>query len=395
MKGKCFFILLALIGILGEGVLIAEEPARGRTADGRAYRTDDQGTQIIDYIAELELGLEAKERRIQGLEKEVEDRNATIAQLQSATGRSGEGELIERNLIASRQSAPEPVPCQRDTESVNRALRCEASLTRQAKENEILRADLHIEQQVSSKELGQFKKTVDNLSQERGSLADQNKQLTEQVGRLESILSARDREIARHVKLVALRDQDIAKNDGRVAEYEQQIAVLKTELQTASQRVAALESDKKLAESSLAKAKADYEARLQRDSGDERASLRVVSNQKPVRSYVSRKVSPARNRALDSMRSSLTTEASKVVNVVVSRDRLYKNFQHKMKSSPIKFKPTASVSSRNRSIAAIKASILNAKTAYQLSIYKRELREIKDKMQDDIALIKRLAAAAS
>lgn len=62
-------VLTFFVFISGIPDLSAQD--RGRLPDGRAFRTDAEGTQLVDYIAELELSVEALNRRVQGLEGEV------------------------------------------------------------------------------------------------------------------------------------------------------------------------------------------------------------------------------------------------------------------------------------------------------------------------------------
>jgi len=52
---------------------ISAAPLRGRLPDGRAFRTDAQGVQLTDYIAELELSVEALNKKILELERKVDE----------------------------------------------------------------------------------------------------------------------------------------------------------------------------------------------------------------------------------------------------------------------------------------------------------------------------------
>jgi hypothetical protein len=58
-----------------------EDPLRGRLPDGRAFRTDGGGNQIVDYIAELELTVEQLNRRVHGLEDEVLEKRELLTRL--------------------------------------------------------------------------------------------------------------------------------------------------------------------------------------------------------------------------------------------------------------------------------------------------------------------------
>ena len=83
---QIILVFLLLISFLAE----AEESERGRLADGRAYRTDSAGTQLVDYIAELELTVEEKERTIVSLKNELKKLKSTKI----------ESPIIERDLVS-------------------------------------------------------------------------------------------------------------------------------------------------------------------------------------------------------------------------------------------------------------------------------------------------------
>jgi hypothetical protein len=75
----------------------SEDPAVGRLPDGRAFRTDKEGNQLVDYIAELELEVESLKRRVVGLEDENAEKQASIQRLSS--GRDLNPKVIEKDLI--------------------------------------------------------------------------------------------------------------------------------------------------------------------------------------------------------------------------------------------------------------------------------------------------------
>ena len=60
------------------------EETLGRLADGRAFRTDSGGIQLIDHTAELELAVETLKRRLQAAENEIQHKENLISQLQQA-----------------------------------------------------------------------------------------------------------------------------------------------------------------------------------------------------------------------------------------------------------------------------------------------------------------------
>lgn len=134
--------------------LAEDEPARGRLPDGRAFRTTDDGTQLVDYIAELEVNVESLNRQVQGLEDQIRDQQQVIDRLQS--GKSANAHLTERNLnqggvaaarvntqcepkvierVVERASPCLPVECPPSGQSVDCSGAIEAALKKQRQED--------------------------------------------------------------------------------------------------------------------------------------------------------------------------------------------------------------------------------------------------------------------
>lgn len=65
------FLLLLILLLPLNYILAQEEPEKGRTEDGRAYRTDESGFQVVDYLAELEMTVEEQKRQILALQNEL------------------------------------------------------------------------------------------------------------------------------------------------------------------------------------------------------------------------------------------------------------------------------------------------------------------------------------
>ncbi|MCB0319838.1 MAG: hypothetical protein KDD60_02865 [Bdellovibrionales bacterium] len=104
MSRRSLIVLIFAVLLFSLPTLSAYSQSRGRLPDGAAYRTDREGNQLVDYVAELELKNEALERRIHGLEAEVEGlRSGSSTPSPRLFERGG---LHERNLQAE---APEQV----------------------------------------------------------------------------------------------------------------------------------------------------------------------------------------------------------------------------------------------------------------------------------------------
>lgn len=122
------------------GLLIAEE--RGRLPDGRAFRTDADGNQVIDYIAELETTVDALTQQVIALE----DKGTPSCPEQSCPS----------------LTCPEPVSCDAEVQAAIRNVldrntsevsRAESSMIEARKEIELLRAELERERAKARSEI--------------------------------------------------------------------------------------------------------------------------------------------------------------------------------------------------------------------------------------------------
>ena len=102
---SCSRILAVLIvSVLIASPLLAEDQERGRRSDGRAFRTDQDGTQVVDYIAELEVTVDTLTRRLHGLEDSMQEKEQMIERLQKGfrSARRSDG-LQERDLVSQQE----------------------------------------------------------------------------------------------------------------------------------------------------------------------------------------------------------------------------------------------------------------------------------------------------
>ncbi len=85
---------------------------RGRLSNGAAYRTDRDGNQIVDYIAELEVENDALRRRIGGLEGEVESLMGSGSSVNSRNSAPKPQMLQEKDLgVASASNTCPLLTC--------------------------------------------------------------------------------------------------------------------------------------------------------------------------------------------------------------------------------------------------------------------------------------------
>jgi hypothetical protein len=90
-------LAVTLMGTLLSTPLAAEEgsTARGRLPDGRAFRVDPHGNQLIDYIAELELEIEELTSRTSRIEALLKEKSGL---LDACMKRTSASELETKNL---------------------------------------------------------------------------------------------------------------------------------------------------------------------------------------------------------------------------------------------------------------------------------------------------------
>jgi peptidoglycan hydrolase CwlO-like protein len=140
----------------------ALEAARGRLPDGRAFRTDAQGNQLVDYVAELELSIETLNRQVGGLQSELETKEKIIEGL-----RHRSPGLVERDLVGSSRNTIKNAAVVET--KMQRLEDAEAELVRMRKELEKVKAEKALEhkaRQALLDELSQKKAELQKLQQQ-------------------------------------------------------------------------------------------------------------------------------------------------------------------------------------------------------------------------------------
>lgn len=333
-----FLILIGTVLCLSALAFAENDPDRGRLPDGRAFRKDDQGNQLVDYIAELEVNIEQLERQVQALEDDLKDKQTTIEKLQ--LGQSTATKVSEKTIIEPEKAA-RTAPCPPATE-------CQPLLSQTASDLESARADLDIERKVSSQK-------IEGLTAELASLRSTLESQTSELDRLKLELTNAKSEGD------ALRSaSDVLKEELVRIKAEQTEAAKPLE---APQPVVAARIEPEVAPLPL------LEARASLDLG--RTSL-----------------SAARARAVESLRGKMLTDINKIKGLIGQRDELYSRYASKRRT--VAFKPSTPVSSKNRNLEEIIRAIKAASSVYELSGLSREIGEIQAKLQDDINLMNRM-----
>ena len=348
MKTRCCYVFLALICFLGHLSGGRCEDAekdleRGRLPDGRAFRTDAQGNQLIDYIAELELSVEQLNRRVQGLEDEVKEKQAIIAR--ERIDASSSGDLIERDIIkrdsppaAAKEVAPRfadssiAQPARAGVEGAGLkcpecgAVNCDAEIARTAEKLESCQSEAGL--------------IRGSLESERQNGEQRTAALNAEILRLRSELES--------VKLQSAKRQALPPDAERPAA----VAMVQPTPASAPSPAAGLPS---------AAAPAAGQG-LQ--------------------------VSAARLRAVDAVRGKTQTDLNQLRSMLGTRDQLFAKYSQRKHA--VAFRPSPALSSRNRSPAEIASAIQAASSISELSTLSREIAEIEGAINDDIALMRRM-----
>ena len=403
----------------------SEDP-RGRLADGRAFRTDSEGNKLVDYIAELELNIDALNRRALGLEDQLNEKQAVIDRLST---RDGAGSAVQERSVSDTSATTVAVPCpvvncpSRDCSSEIRSAEaswrssqdtvndqlagqrqeCVEEVSRLQASLSSLRGDLRTkEAQLRDYQAGMARAASD--SQRAGdALSLKNAELASLRGEL----AASDREGISLQSEIDERRAGVDKLRMQLSSLDGEIQKLQTRLDDSKVRRVALEVqnaayDKIIAENEremgLRAAKAQEHTSVSssvmaalpsesyRDApapSAPAALLRSRSEESPRAS-----LGLSRMHALDSLRGSLATGVNQIQSLLVARDKLYQEYV----TTPhvVNFRPSAAVSSRGTSLSTIRARIQSAETGRELSLLTRDVSEIRSRIEGDIALMKRV-----
>jgi len=349
----------------------ADDPERGRLPDGRAYRTDNQGNQLVDYIAELELNLDSLKRRVNGLEDEVSAKQRMLDRLNS--GKPAESALEERDIV---RSAPRP------------------KLSDDAKDED------GFAQKRTISEAAQ-------VSSETRAYQEQISGLKNTIENLEQVLKARDNELLALKSRSAVGQQPTARQMAGL-DQSQELAALKGQVQdlelalrAKNDALAKADSDLKDLSLEFANYKKEQLAKADTTVGQEPLKLALAKPEEPQAKESEEEMapvledrserasfSPARSRAVDSVRGTLMTELNKVGALIGTRDRLLEQYNSQRRALVIK--PSAARSSRGYNIPQIRGQLASAGSVYALSYLREDINQVKGKVQDDINLLQRM-----
>lgn len=352
----------------------SEDAERGRLADGRAYRTDVEGNQIIDYVAELELENMALRRRIGGLETEVEARDAELSRQTSDTVAG----VVERDITGpSAPPAPAVAFQQRDCSIEVR----NARMKFQDQEQDYLH---------QVQELRSTKSKISEHSARLQALLDQREVELEGLRtRYQQVSNTLQQKLddAERARLVAL---DRASQEAE----ESRIAQLRLEEQGRQASIAegrAREYQRKLEALRAQNAKEQKEHDVVPiQTIPSRASLNENRLRRPVRD-----TSPVRDAAVESLRGSVRRELTSVSRLMQKRDTLFEQYRTRHSSGAVVISPQRATSARGKSLSQVKALVAGAQSIHELARLQADIRQIEEKLREDLAALDRMAKISS
>lgn len=359
------FLLLSVVVL--SSLSLAEDGERGRLPDGRAYRTGDDGTQLIDYIAELELSVSDLTRQVQGLETEIEQQRSTCAAAQP---------VVERP-VSKVATCPAVEPCRCDEETV--------PLQRQLKEAQARTAELQkvvattserYEERLRGLERAWVCPSIDcrteraselaRLAMTEASLAELTSRLEAQQSESASLREAsvrRERELERSLRSeLADRIQEIARITEERDEVREQLAAMVEDRDAARTRLAAFEKQQRSQPVVASQA---------------RASMATTTQ--------------ARSRAVETVRTSVTNEVRSLRGLITERDQKFESYQ--ARAPRLAVAPTVITSSRGRDVATLDKEVREADSIYTLTLARKDINEMRQKVREDLQLIDRLTKA--
>jgi chromosome segregation ATPase len=409
-------VFLSLCIVVLQTALVVAEPAKGRLPDGRAYRTDEQGMELVDYIAELEVTIEEQKRQIHGLQYEVEEKEDVIEALKRNGGTTPE--IVEKDLLArqtarevlavplkAKEECPAPVACPQqaacapcsDTGAAActaRVKTAENQVQALARQNQKLQLDLatqkslvsHYQAQTPGSAAGagsvaQVQKLEAALATERA----QSKQLLASVGALRAELeSVREKEREYQTQLATatsttrstvdeISTQNLALRNQN-EELQEELQELAGQLEKASEEVEELEAENENVRASAASAvKKAATATKKMEDSTTRASLSTHTLER-----------------MRTERSELKTVYNRTRGMAAERDKRYALYRQASDGS-VRVRLSELRSERGVPLTEINARISKAQSPDELAKLRGDLQDIKQIIKSDMQLLGRMA----
>ena len=365
----------------------------GRLPDGRAYRLDSEGNRVVDYIADLEINVDGLNRQVTGLEDELQQKMVLIQDLQLGGG--CKQELHERDLIAKKVEAPK-ADCSQEISVTRSELSSQFELRKQELENQRMR------------EIASLNERLASVQAETSRLSSHNQQLEAKLSSVQTdaedikpllLANRNDAETARQ----ELEKEKVARSNlaAQLGQVQEELSATKASLSARDDAYELLNTrfaaaQKKMESISEARASLDLSVANPTSANE---STAANENEKPEARAATQvaarsdnanvSLSSTRDRAMESLKESVTGDMNRVQGLIASRDKLVKEYKD-AKKARVDFMPAAALSSSNESISDLRSRLDSVNSMRQLSEITGSVRQIEQRMQSDIALISRL-----
>ena len=368
-------VIGSLVAAVCMGLVLIAGPAaaddqRGVLPDGRAFRTDAEGNEIVDYIAELEVSVETLTSRVHSLEDELKAKDRRLSAVEQGRGdtqlvetdliggaeREGKGKVLAAGKLVGAPAqcppaphcpaavvcppVPTPIRCPAAPDCREDIERCEDRLAK-AKDELEEQGDKQEEMLAALKD--QLEDAQDELEKRKESLADSGTEVGRLKEELESLTKSRD----------ALKIQT---------------AGLQRQLEEAQSH--------------------NLQARERTEQARNAIGRGVVYEPSSGNAVVQDELGRARQMAITSVKGRLRTAFNELNGMIAKRDRLFKEYAQTNRSVAVK--PRAVVASSGTSMQQVRISIEKVNTMRELAELQRDIASMRTIVQEDLALIDRV-----
>lgn len=384
--------LLVLSLLVSAPVAVWSEPeSLGRLPDGRAYRVDSEGSQLVDHIAELELQKRDADFRIRALEADLKEKESQISSLISSRQRE-EPRFFDENSAADCSELDRELRVVKTAFAKSKQARqvLEERLAKfEGKEIALKKEVDGYGQQVSEYEdlLGSCKDSAKELKISSAELKQQTQSFKDRIQFLEEQNNKlQEQGVESRAKLVAAQEA-LRKQEG----FHARQAALEGEVQARESRIKLLEAqlaqsennleEVKISQVNLSKRLAAADAKLEEAR---RASEVVRARYQPPVAKVVRK---------DSNFDQFKAQAAKYIRDI-ERDRglraqLYSEYNSQPQKS-VSFRLSDLRTSSGYDYSTVRSNVSRAENSSQLRVGIEQLKILRKILQDDINLLKRV-----
>lgn len=333
----------------------------GRLPNGKAYRKDAQGYQLVDQIAELEVDNDALKRRVTQLEDELTGKGKTVPP-------TIQNRPIAPTAAPSCDAATEPlrneiakltIQLKTETQSSGTIAEQHAALIQDA---ESLRTELaQTKQQLRNAPSAELVKSKD----------EQTTQLQSTIANLQRDLTEKDNRLSQLEKQVAAADVTLQKT---TAGYEQELKLAHSEINRTTEKLSDLEEQNAKRASLSAPASGETEERTELAKSEPAPELKIESISSP--------------EELSAARKKLTVYLTNIQGLILERKNIYDTLKSKSNNVSINLQPLKAKS--GESLDALRARTQSINSGNDIATISSGLSDIEQVLRDDISVMKRV-----